>query len=180
MGSNIFMKSYLDLETLRLSLFVFYELLMLFEDLNSFRKYIFKLLIWMRFSNDPGSIVHESACVGVSGVRLQKDNCFKKEQPSGSGYICTRCLGSYVGLVKREGGSVMAKFWLWVECKQKKDLSFLSSIVRLFVLNLGFDSWKDHFYVPWMVSVKLAVMFFFQFLKISTENFKRWLCTRKN
>ena len=41
----------------------------------------------MRFLKNFGSIVHESACVGVSGVRLQKDNCFKKEQPSGSGYI---------------------------------------------------------------------------------------------
>ena len=78
----------------------------------------------MRFSKGSGPIVHDSACVGVSGVRLQKDNCFKKRTtfPVVGIYVCTRCLGSYVGLVKREGG--YGQILIMVRMQTKKGVEF--------------------------------------------------------
>ena len=46
MGSKIFIKSYLDLEILRLSLVFFYELFIIFDDLNSFKGQLISKADW--------------------------------------------------------------------------------------------------------------------------------------
>ena len=76
------------------------------------------------------------------GFVCKKITASKKNNLSGSGYICTRCWGSYVGLVKREGGygpnNFDYEFNANKSCNKKKvQFSFLSSIFRLFFLYIS-------------------------------------------